>query len=106
MTIRTVFNNTERIRRIRADIAAKEPIRDALRAAFLAGSTEVESYTLDTGDTSMQKTKFRSLKELYETLSAVEADLNRLYNQLSRSGLTNVSLRRRPYGPYYPNRNF
>ena len=106
MVLRSYNVNTARITRIQENITRFETIRDALFTAYTAGATEIESFALDTGETGEQRTKFRSLKELGDEMDRVNSALNRLYASLSRSGISNIVLRRRPWGPFVPGRNF
>ena len=87
---------TQEITDIKAEITELEAALIALNAAYLSsiGSSEIESYTFDSGE-GRQSTKRRSPKEIREETSYIKAKLDQLKRRLTAGGgNVNLNLRR------------
>ena len=83
-----------KVKRIRANIKIKEDqltLANALYSQLLSDPNS--SYRLETGEGAQQAAS-RKLKDAADAISVLEADINRLYSQLSGGGLTRTTLNR------------
>lgn len=81
--------------RIQAQITVKEAQLAVANEAYLKalGSADTESYTFDSKE-GKQATTLRSPSVISNEIKKIEAELNRLYNRLSGTGIVNMNLRR------------
>jgi len=81
-----------------ADLASIQAQLTAIRATILTAleNGEVEEYRFNSGEGSQQTIR-RSLKELYNIQSSLEADEARILRKLNGRALTNLNLRRKKY---------
>lgn len=78
---------SQEITDIKAEIAQLEAALTALDAAYLSsiGSSEIESYTFDSGE-GRQQTKRRSPKEIRDEMSYIKAKLDQAKRRLTPGG--------------------
>ncbi len=93
--MRTITN--QNLTYIKTRIARIDTLLDPLYTAYENGTTEIESYMLDTGD-GEQKTKYRSLDEILDQIQRLESIRDRLTRRLNGTGIVNMNLRRRQGG--------
>ena len=67
----------------------------ALTDAMAAGATEVEGYTIDTGE-GRQQMKYRTLKELMDAIDRTQTTITWIDDRLAGAGVVNMTLHRRP----------
>lgn len=81
---------------IEAKMLIKQAQLDALNEEYLnaISSSKIKSYTFDSGE-GRQSTTHRSLKEISDEITRLEAEISRLTRQLAGSGIVMLTLRRR-----------
>ena len=89
----TCLSNTRRAE-LKAQLAKKEAQLARLETAYESGSTEVEGFTLDTGE-ARQTAKYRSLSEVGKEIDRLESQIARIRGKLRGTGLMNMNLRMR-----------
>jgi len=89
-----VYINSTRNARIRARIETKESQLTAAETALENAMTEIESYSLNTGE-GTQTTKHRKIEDLLEAIRILESEIDKLYRKLNGTGLINMNLRRK-----------
>lgn len=80
---------------IQIKIDKKQTIVDNLYTA-MENFDGVEQYKFSSGE-AMQQTKYRSLKDIQDQITTLEAQIERLKRKLHGTGLMNVNLRRKGY---------
>lgn len=84
------------IERIRIKQAQLDKANEVLEAALEMGG-ETQSYTFNSGEGQQSATK-RPLKEIYDLIERLEAEISNLYRKLNGNGLVNLNLRRNRFG--------
>lgn len=80
---------------LKARLAKKKAQLEKLEATYdelIQDGTE--SYKFDSGEGSQQAKK-RKLSEIKDQIDELEAEIDNIYRRLSKTGLTNVTLRRK-----------
>jgi uncharacterized coiled-coil DUF342 family protein len=83
-----------------ARIEKKEAQLASLETAYDALIHEIDEYKFNSGEGN-QQVKYKSLKQISDEITRLEAEIDSLWRKLNGRGIVNMNLRRKNYSGYF-----